>query len=43
MLMSHQITTGEMAGAFSHDPNSHIFKGLWAGEIMDALALYAIR
>ena len=42
MLTSHQITMGEMAGAFSHDPYSHIFKGFWAGEIMDALGTHAI-
>ncbi len=42
MLMSCQVTTGDMAGSFASDPNSHSFNGFWAGEIMDALALYEI-
>ena len=42
MLTSHQITKGEMAGAFMHDPNTHIFKGFWAGEIMETLGLYTL-
>ncbi|GEM_PF-2099980 len=42
MLMSHQVTKGEMAGAFMHDPYSHVFKGFWAGEIMETLGLYTL-
>ncbi|MEI7694876.1 MAG: hypothetical protein WCI64_04410 [Chlorobium sp.] len=42
MLISHQATTGEMAGAFMHDAKTHIFKGFWAGEIMEALGTYTI-
>jgi len=42
MLASCQVTTGDMAGSYASDPNSHSFNGFWAGEIMDSLALYAI-
>lgn len=42
MLINCQITMGEMAGSFSPDPQHHLFNGFWAGEIMDALALYKL-
>ncbi|MFZ4524606.1 MAG: hypothetical protein ACOYOE_03420 [Chlorobium sp.] len=42
MLMSYQVTKGDMAGSYAPDPTRHSFNGFWAGEIMDALALYAI-
>jgi len=42
MLANGLVTTGDMAGSYAPDPNSHSFNGFWAGEIMDSLALYAI-
>lgn len=43
MVMKRQSKAGDMAGAFMHDPYSHIFKGFWAGDIMEALALYIMH
>lgn len=42
MLISCQITMGDMAGSFSPHAKKHLFNGFWAGEIMDALALYKL-
>ena len=41
MLVDYQIQTGPMYGSFSPDPTNHAFYGYWAGEIMDAIAVYA--
>ena len=41
MLIRYNVTSGDMDGSFTADPTNGVFYGYWAGEIMEALALYA--
>ncbi|MFT9121491.1 MAG: hypothetical protein ABF461_04265 [Zymomonas mobilis subsp. pomaceae] len=42
MLDSFQVASGDMAGSYSPQPEAYHFYGFWAGEILDALSLYAL-
>lgn len=42
MLQDFQISDGDMAGSYSPQPEEHRFYGFWAGEILDALSVYAL-
>lgn len=42
MLQDSQISDGDMAGSYSPQPEEHRFYGFWAGEILDALSVYAL-
>jgi len=40
LLVSFNITSGDMLGSFTPDPDNGVFYGFWAGEMLEALALY---
>jgi len=40
LMVSFNITHGDMLGSFTPDPENGIFYGYWAGEMMESLALY---
>lgn len=42
MLQDFQIAHGDMTGSYSPQPEKHRFYGFWAGEILDALSVYAL-
>lgn len=42
MLDAAVVTVGDMAGSLSPNPDGHQFYAFWAGEILDALALYIL-